>query len=618
MPICDGGARSPRTLRQLHMAVWLAAAAWLTAAMAAGAQAIDLTAIDLRGVTLDELTDAQRAQLLLQVGAYGVYGIGQTTFTASTSEQLVFNTPSVTSLQTRSSQTEIVAKLIGGRALYDQMFALPFDDPAVQTGVTQARLAITTAGGPGVIILGPTLTSQTMTTSTSSVTTYSFNHAEMAVNVSTHIGDTSGLHVDKFSGQVTYNGNIIGSVGKIIYTYNPIRDSFDLTGGAITQNVVDGVPQGPPPSYYQDVTSSCAAGLASLPSTTMPVCTTGGRPVLLIGGQVGINVDNATTDFIDQAILTTTDTLTSSVYTLTGTVKPIGVVHAVAPVSAFDQGEGFAQRGFARMPGDGVRAWLAPWGSRGTTAGDRRDASGVDGGLSWRVTKHVALGVAVNTGRTNMALSDGSEWGRLDLAGIGVFARFGGDTGWGASLGAGSERGHVTTTVTVPGFSDVGQARELVTQGWAAAEVHDTLMHGRWAVIPNAGIIASRARLKGFHETGSQFDLNADAQGLHRDRAWVGVDAVWSATAKLDLTAGVKAIQFSGAVTPTRQVTFADFPDAGILTVTAPAAKKTGASVDLGADYHIGKSTTLFVSFDATARDKRTDTAIFAGFRAGF
>ena len=540
----------------------------------------------------------------------------QTDFSYSTAGEIVLNSPSVTTLATTRYETELLARIDGGSLVYDRSFALPFADPAVQDGVAQARVAITTAGGPGVLILGPTLTRHNVTTTSSSVTTYSLNHSSETDTVATYIGSTiitdsegrAGAAANFREGDTAYvNGVAVGTFGEAYGT----RTLFET--------VVDGVVTGPTPDLYIGPVSNCDAAMATLPSTVKPVCVTGGGlPVLLSGGQVDININFATTYYIDQATVTTEDTLMDETYTLTGTVKPIGVVHAVAPVAAFDQGEGLAARGFAQMPGDGVHVWLAPWGSRGTTAGDRRDASGIDGGLTWGVARHVTLGIAVDTGHTDLSLSDGSEWGRLDLAGVGVFARFGGETGWGASLGAGSERGHVRATVTVPGFSDVGSSRELVTQGWAAAEVHDTIVRERWAVIPNAGIITSHARFKGFNETGSQFDLDATAQSLHRNRAWVGVDAVWSATTKLDLSMGIKAIRFSGAVTPTRKVTFADFPDAGVLTVTALAAKKTGANVDLGANYHVGKSSTVFVSFNATARDKHTDTAIFAGFRVGF
>ena len=78
-------------------------------------------------------------------------------FTASTSEELVFNAPVVVTNDTSSFQTELIGKLNGGVILYDQSFNAAFGTPTVAAGVTAAITAITTAGGPGVVITGPTL-----------------------------------------------------------------------------------------------------------------------------------------------------------------------------------------------------------------------------------------------------------------------------------------------------------------------------------------------------------------------------------------------------------------------------------------------------------------------------
>ena len=62
---------------------------------------------------------------------------------------------------------------MGGSVVFDQTFGLPYADPAVQAGQTAAIAAITTAGGPGVVIGSPVLTSSNTTISSSSVSVYS-------------------------------------------------------------------------------------------------------------------------------------------------------------------------------------------------------------------------------------------------------------------------------------------------------------------------------------------------------------------------------------------------------------------------------------------------------------
>ena len=79
------------------------------------------------------------------------------------------NTTSATVNVTNNS-TQIIGRLQGGTALYDQTVPVAFSAPAAQASVTAARAAITTAGGAGVIIGAPTLTASSSST-TSSVAT---------------------------------------------------------------------------------------------------------------------------------------------------------------------------------------------------------------------------------------------------------------------------------------------------------------------------------------------------------------------------------------------------------------------------------------------------------------
>ena len=535
---------------------------------------------------------------------------GDTFFTATYDTALVFNPATVTTRNVDLYTTELVGKLDGGTILYDHTFNSAFNAPEVQSGVTAAMAAITTAGGPGVVITSPKLVSHTVTTSTASSSVYTVAAVATSQTAATYVGPGTfpGLHY--YASGSTDGGNFIWTVT------NP-----ELAPALPGQNTVCT----PVLSTANDITVDNNT-VTTVPVGTVlaekPVCTANvGGSIALDGGQTQINLNTTTTFTIDTATTDTVTTTTAEVYDIDGvSVHGIGMIHAVAPVAVFDQSEGFAGRAFEALSGG---AWLTPWGSRGTTAargsvaGDRRDAWGMDGGLA-RNFGPLRLGMAIDTGSTDLTLSDGSERGRLDMAGAGVFAQVGSATGWGLSLGAGQSGGKVRTSVNVPGFADTAQAHEKISEQWLAAEVRDTLKLGRWTVTPNAGMTSAKTDLKGFSESGSMFDLSGGAASPHRTREWAGVDLAYAVGAKLNLSAGIKAVHFTGAVTPSRPVAYVAFPDVTGLSETAPVARANGASLDLGLDYQATPAIVVSLSGSALMRDDRADTSLWAGIRAAF
>ena len=75
-----------------------------------------------------------------------------TFYTEAQTNKVVLNAPTQTVVTRTSSKTTLQAALIGGPLLYDQTFAAAYTDAWVQAALPQARLALTTAGGPGVVI----------------------------------------------------------------------------------------------------------------------------------------------------------------------------------------------------------------------------------------------------------------------------------------------------------------------------------------------------------------------------------------------------------------------------------------------------------------------------------
>src|SRR5687767_1324673 len=80
---------------------------------------------------------------------------GTLTTTTSTTHAITF-TPTTTTQRIDTFSTGIIGRLNGG-TVFDRTFNAAFGDPVVQAGVNAARAAITTAGGPGVVIAGPNL-----------------------------------------------------------------------------------------------------------------------------------------------------------------------------------------------------------------------------------------------------------------------------------------------------------------------------------------------------------------------------------------------------------------------------------------------------------------------------
>ncbi|MGC3971133.1 MAG: hypothetical protein QM775_28485 [Pirellulales bacterium] len=127
--------------------------------------------------TFSPLTTTPGANAQLQYDANNVYlqitAAPTETFSFSTRDALVFNTPTVVTNRTSVFSTQIIGRIAGGTPLYDQTFAAAFSSATVQNGVLAARAAITTAGGPGVIIGDPVRISSTTTSNTTSATTFS-------------------------------------------------------------------------------------------------------------------------------------------------------------------------------------------------------------------------------------------------------------------------------------------------------------------------------------------------------------------------------------------------------------------------------------------------------------
>lgn len=303
-------------------------------------------------------------------------------FTAAFTEEVTFNTPNVTTSSTITSwETQILGTLNGG-TLYDQTFALPYADQAVQDGQSAAILAITSAGGPGVIIGTPVLTatSQTVTSSTTT-TTYS-------------LADT----------QTSVRTDILFGPGTV-------------QTGQLTE----------------------CTGISGLPGTTAPSCGPGSPVTYVVGDdEANFNTVLNTTYLIDQDTVVTQELELFEQYTISGYVQAVGSEHAAAVSAIGEENTRFTRRLLAeivsgRRSGAGL-ADFAQSGKGSTTTGwangfgwtdsgddDDRSALGLDGGASFDVSESFRVGFGISQGWID---SSGDEGGNADaeLTEIGVAA----------------------------------------------------------------------------------------------------------------------------------------------------------------------------------------------------
>ena len=360
---------------------------------------------------------------LMSLTSYGALAAetGGTVITTQESFRtvLVFNPATVTTNNINTFTTQIIGQIVGGSIVFDQTFGLPYADPTVQAGQTAAIAAITTAGGPGVVIGAPVLTSSSTTNSSSSASVYS-----LASSVFTPI---------------------------TIVTFGP--DVISI--GALT---------------------SCT-GLSSLPGPTAPTCTnTAGDSRTLVVGELNFNVIIETVATIDQTTTVTNTTNLFEQYTISGSVvvQAIGGEHAAAVSAIGDENQRFSQvllsnivaggagasdvAAFA-IPGSGGPAmgWAEGFGWTGHGASDKRSGAGLEGGLAVNVSEQVKLGFGVSHGWVDTSLNNGTGSADAELTELGLAASW-------------ADNGLYLGVVGIAGFGSVD------TTGLASSASYDTTL----------------------------------------------------------------------------------------------------------------------------------------------
>jgi uncharacterized protein with beta-barrel porin domain len=545
------------------------------------------------------------AALLLLAATGGraeAQGGGNVTFTSSTTHGITF-TPTTTTTRIDNFTTEIIGRLNGG-TVFDQTFNAAFSDPVVQAGVNAARAAITAAGGPGVVIVGPNLVSSTTTLQNSTSTTL-FTQTGTNTTVSTQ--------------QTIGPGTI-------------------LIGGT------------PPP----------CPSIAALPSATRPTtagCLSQPNTFFVAPGTSNINTNTHSQYFVDEAISTTNTFLTAEVYALIGATRAIGFAHTSVISGAFDLATRFLRRlgdesdfddngvlngpgaPLAFAPADNARddlppqllayaamptkapaappgapatrylAWAEGYGlwsrtaAQGAFPGDDRRAAGIAGGFGYRVTPNLRLGFGVDQGRQSIALDAISESANVDLTQVGAHAAF-------------RSGGFIANAAAIYGFGDVNASRSL--PGIVASASYDVklwgvlgeagyrLRYGNWRVVPKVGLDWIRVETGAFTESGT-FALTAGDHATDRTRIWGGLEfgqrfspgpASW-----LDLSAYGRVVGVvSGQGGPLLPVAFAAAPGVP-LTIQGASENDIGFDAGAKAALAITANAIVYAAYDGRFRD---------------
>lgn len=438
-------------------------------------------------------------------------------FAGSTSseEQVVFNTPVTRTTSTTIYETQIIGRLNGGTPLYDHTFPVPFSDPIAQSGVSAARAAITTAGGPGVIIGTPLLTASSMTTSTSSTTLYSLANTSTSISAEVTVGPSSspiqiGVR-SSCTGISSLPSTTAPSCGTVapVAQYTATQPGFNINfrqSGNLAPNgalILDGTNQ----IVFQDPTA-----------VTLSIS----------GGVILTNLNTTTTYTIDQTTTTTNITTIFEQYTINGIVRRIGSVHALAADAGGDAAGLFTQR--LRLAGDGELRrgfWLTGYGffgergRQGEIAADRRSGEGVTGGFAARFGDGFSAGAGFDAGRTRLRLPAVGESGTVSLVQAGAHVGF--DRGpFSLRLSGAYGWGHVRTLTAPADFDFATQARYGLHTASLSGEAGYAVPLGGWRLTPSVGGEWRRISTDRFAEPGT-YGLSAAANHTSQARGWAGL-----------------------------------------------------------------------------------------------
>lgn len=512
--------------------------------------------------------------------------VGNGTTSTTTSADTLTITPVTQVVRVDQSQTVVNRQVANGRALFQGVAA---DDPRAVLGATRRN-------GPGAIAYGaPVL--------------------------------------------VGTNQTVQASFGPTVYS--PVSATTTVSPATTAIG---------PATLTTGNVSYCGPAYAALPSTTRPTCITNPTAFNIIQGTINIDVKVAT-DYVVAAVTTETDTVTgTTTYNQTGTVVPVGPIHAAVPLAAFDQSDRFGRRlldaageaapilnPFATGATPGPRALAdrverpavaapSPWrafaegwgftartGRSGDVPGNSRDAAGFDGGLAYVVDPTLKVGVAFDYGHTSLGVRSTREAGEADLFEGGLFASYRSGAFVGSLAVVGGAGGADTRSSPLV-FPATASGHDGLSFGGIIGEAGWRMPMGAWTLTPVVGGSYTHVELGRFAETGSLLDLRSGGAGLDRGRVWAGLKAETAfdlAGHDVTLAGYARAVGLLGD----RRIRLAVAFEAG----GGPLAIEGPGQGAIGGDFGASLSTALtgrvraYLAYDARLRDNSFDQTFRGG-----
>ena len=463
----------------------------------------------------------------------------------------------------------------------------------MQAGVDQARFAISSVGGPGVVITGPTLVENsrsligTTTQTDRIVTNTAVNKTfETAVGPgSIKIGDrglctatgcSGGTVLVLNFGEYVNNTNTnthqdITETTSTTETWQT-REHYELTGQVQAVGMIHGALQ----SAAFDAGSRFLARL-------------GEESAMSPAGQEG--------------------TIAPVAYATLPTRKgqPAAIIAEPKPEPGYD-------RSRLRLWAEGYGGYAKAGAERGQP-GEERRSRGLAAGFNLLALPGLTLGLGVDHGTTDVKLSDGYEWGDVRLTQLGFNARYE-LGGFFAAGGLSYGFGEAKTTRIFGGYS---AGSYDLSQFGVRAEAGYRFQFGDTRIVPSLGLDHLSLKRDGFVEQGA-FALFAPGHTARRTRGFLGLEIGhgWASPAgAFDLSAYARLVNVFSGKERGRPASFVIAPNVALAVRGLDEAK---SGLDLGAKAALRLTTgaELFARYDGRFRDGFTAYAGSAGLKLLF
>ena len=469
-------------------------------------------------------------------------------------------------VQVSNFVTRLIGRLNTGQVVFDQSYADAFGSGLVQGALTAVRTAITSAGGPAVVILSPVRTASQSNTSSSSVSSDQLT------------GTTQSVFTQILFGPGTV---ITGDRGVCV------------TPGGVT---------GPPLNNYTPPTG------CSLPGT-----------LYVVGDdETNFNDHLITNEQIIRTTTVTTTTTLNETYELVGVVTPVGGVHGALVREAGLSGERFLKRlvtgpdGYPDVPeGDGEalfnRVWLEAYGAWGSLDGSGdlspgydADVYGVSAGLGREVSEGLtlSLGLDLSWAETEMALpGDFPEAGDSDLTQVGLALH----KDWGRAEGGLAFTYGWGTFETASGSDGLGGVSVAKTDAslWGLeGRIGVASILGGGTLTPHAGFTWVNVDFDAMTGSGSAFDLFVSGDTQTSFQLYAGLDYAETFIAgQGDLTLKLSARVLHELGDETVTLTAA-FEGGGSLPLVLAEEGRTAGEIEAGLSYAIGESVSIYGGYE--------------------